>query len=61
MSAEVGSALVELIRRIVREELGKAGKAGPESDTGPDHIAELVATRAAKLRAARAPAKRGGG
>lgn len=60
MKGELGAGLEELIRRIVREELARAGGADPGPGE-PDHIAELVATRAAKLRAARSPAKRGGG
>lgn len=55
MSAiDLGSALEELIRRIVREELSKLGGKPDEHEAAEDEIAELVAKDAAKLRAARA-------
>lgn len=54
MSAlELGSALEELIRRIVRDELSKRG-GKPDDDATADNIEELVAKDVAKLRAARA-------
>lgn len=54
MSAiELGSALEELIRRIVRDELSKHG-GKPDDDATVDNIEELVAKDVAKLRAARA-------
>ena len=55
MSAiDLGSALEELIRRIVREELSKLGGKPDEHEAAADAIAEFVAKDAAKLRAARA-------
>jgi hypothetical protein len=59
MSAiDLGSALEELIRRIVRDELSKHGGKS-DDDATVDNIEELVAKDVAKLRAARArPAPR---